>query len=242
MPQASQTPQARCTPTGIPVRRRFPRRCPAELSRKSIRRVPLVVVGGGPVGLSIALDLARRGHSVILLNRLDILAGGSRAICWSKRTLDIFDRLGVGEPLLARGVQWNIGKVFVGDDPQPCFQFDLLPLKEQKNPAFINLQQYHVEECLIDAVAARAEVELRWGHEVVAAEQRPGGARLGIATEHGDYRLDADYVLACDGGKSPLRALLNRDFAGREFEDNFLIADNKKKQHRLAQQQPRIII
>ena len=194
--------------------------------------MPLVVVGGGPIGLSIALDLAQRGHQLILLNRLDFLAGGSKAICWSKRTLDIFDRLGVGEQLVAMGEQWQNGKVFVGGDSQPCYQFDLLPLKRQKNPAFVNLQQYYVEECLVDALLAREEVDLRWGNEVVAAERLTDGARLTVATPDGDYRLEADYVLACDGGKSPLRTMLNLDFAGRVFEDNFLIADIKMKQRR----------
>ena len=229
MPAARRKPQKT---GGIPVRRRFDRRTPPELRTSVIRRVPLVVVGGGPIGLSIALDLARRGHEVVLLNRLDILAGGSKAICWSKRTLDIFDRLGVGERLVEMGEQWHIGKVFVGGDHQPCFQFDLLPLKQQKNPAFVNLQQYHVEECLIDAVLARDEIDLRWGHEVVAVEKLPDGARLYIATPAGKYRLDADYVLVCDGGKSPIRTMLKLDFAGRVFEDNFLIADIKMKQKR----------
>ena len=232
---AAAKPKTGKTPTGIPVRRRFAYRRPEELGREYIRRVPLVVVGGGPVGLSAALDLARRHHEVIILNRLDILAGGSRAICWSKRTLDIFDRLGTGEKLVEMGQQWHIGKVFVGDAEQPCYQFDLLPLKQQKNPAFINLQQYHVEECLIESVLADDKIDLRWGQEVVAVEKLADGARLSIATPDGAYQLDAEYVLACDGGKSPLRTLLGLDFEGRVFEDNFLIADIKMKQERPAE-------
>ena len=197
--------------------------------------VKLVVVGGGPVGVTVALNLARRGHEIVLLNRLDFVAGGSKAICWSKRSLDIWDQLGVGEKIAGMGVQWNIGKVFVGADPRPCFEFDLAPIKQQKNPAFVNLQQYHVEECLIDALLACDEADVRWGNEVVGAEKLDDGARLTIATRDGNYCLDADYVLVCDGGKSSLRAMLNLDFDGRVFEDNFLIADIKMKHPRAAE-------
>ena len=55
---------------------------------------PVVIVGAGPVGLAMALDLGRRGHAVTVLNRLDFVAHCSKAICFSKRSLDILDRLG----------------------------------------------------------------------------------------------------------------------------------------------------
>ncbi len=98
-----------------------------------------LIVGGGPVGLTLALDLARRGHDVTILNRLDFVAAGSKAICFSKRTLDIWARLGVAALMLEKGVVWNLGKVFRGGDPDPIYQFDMLPVKDQRMPGFINL-------------------------------------------------------------------------------------------------------
>jgi len=80
-------------------------------------RTRVLIVGAGPVGLALALDLGRRGHEVVIVNRLDFIAAGSKAICFAKRTLDIFDRLGVGDPLVEKGVIWNVGKVFWAPTP-----------------------------------------------------------------------------------------------------------------------------
>ena len=198
-------------------------------------RVPTVVVGGGPVGLTVALDLGRRGHRVVLLNRLACVAAGSKAICFSKRTLDIWDRMGVGDAMMEKGVVWNVGKVFWGDDPEPVYQFDMLPVKDQKRPGFINLQQYHAEDRLLEALARLPNVEIRWGHEVVGIEQDAVSARLDVNTEEGGYTIEADWVVACDGSRSPVRTMMGLDFEGRIFEDNFLIADIRLKQERPAE-------
>ena len=194
-----------------------------------IARKPIVIVGGGPVGLALALDLGRRGQPVTLLNRLDFIAAGSKAICFSKRSLDIFDRLGVGDAMVARGVTWNVGKVFRGADPDPVYQFDLLPVKDQKRPAFINIQQYHVETILAEAVARAPAVDMRWGHAVVGVDAGPDGVALEIDAGGARYTLQADWVVACDGSRSTIRDALHLDFEGRVFEDNFLIADIRMK-------------
>lgn len=190
-------------------------------------RASVAIVGGGPVGLAMALDLGRKGHRVLVLNRLDFISAGSKAICFSKRTLDIFDRLGVGNAIVDKGVVWNVGKVFWGDRTEPVYQFDMLPVKEQKRPGFINIQQYHVEERLYDAAAAIETIDLRFGHEVVAIDPCEETVLLTVRTSTGDYRVEADWVIACDGSRSPVRSMLGLDFEGRVFEDNFLIADIK---------------
>ena len=195
-------------------------------------RVTVAIVGGGPVGLAMAIELGRRGHRALLLNRLDFISAGSKAICFAKRTLDIFDRLEVGDPIVDKGVVWNVGKVFWGDRNEPVHQFDILPVKQQKRPGFINIQQYHVEERLYDAAARLDTAELRFGHEVVAVDPSGSGVALTVRTSRGEYGIDADWVIACDGCRSPVRAMLGLDFDGRVFEDNFLIADIRMRGER----------
>ena len=214
---------------GIPVWREVgPSPLPALVGGKDGRK-PIVIVGGGPVGLTLALDLGRRGHAVTLFNRLDFVAAGSKAICFSKRSLDIFDRLGVGDAMVEKGVTWNVGKVFWGSDPEPVYQFDLLPVKDQRRPAFINIQQYHVESFLLDALAGQPAIDIRWGHGVAGVRPHAGGVTLEVEAAGGGYALDADWVIACDGSRSTVRDSLGLDFEGRVFEDNFLIADIRMK-------------
>ena len=188
-------------------------------------RHPVVVVGAGPVGLTLAIDLAQRGHSVVLLDDADRIGEGSRAICFSKRSLELWDRLGVGERMVEKGVVWNVGKIFLKDEL--VYRFDLLPEDGHKMPAFINLQQYYAELFLVERAAELPGIDLRWRNKVVGLEQRNDHAVLAIETPEGRYHLKADFVVACDGARSALRGFVGADFSGEVFEDQFLIADVK---------------
>ncbi len=185
-------------------------------------RHPAVVVGGGLVGLTLALDLARRGVPVVMLDDDNTVSTGSRAICIAKRTLEIFARLGLGPRMLAKGITWNVGRVFAG--AHEVFNFDLLPEGGHEYPAFINLQQYYVEEWLVEA-CLEAGVDLRWRHRVTAVASRADGATISVGTDAGDYTMDADWLLAADGARSFVRETLGLPFVGRTFRDRFLIAD-----------------
>ena len=186
---------------------------------------PVVVVGAGPVGLSLAIDLAQRGQRVVLLDDADRIGEGSRAICFSKRSLEYWDRLGVGDRMVDKGVVWSVGRIFHGESQ--LYQFNLLPEDGHKRPAFINLQQYYAEAYLVDRIGDLPAIDLRWRNKVTALEQRNDSVALTIETPEGAYRLHAQYVVACDGARSSLRQMVGAEFAGQVFEDQFLIADVK---------------
>jgi 3-(3-hydroxy-phenyl)propionate hydroxylase len=206
-------------------RHEFAYRRSADQDAAEPARHPVVVVGAGPVGLTLAIDLAQRGQRVLLLDNDHRLSTGSRAICFAKRTLEIWDRLGVGDAICAKGVGWNVGKVYVGD--RLLYRFDLLPEPGHERPAFINLQQYYAEAYLaVRAAELAPTLQIRWRHEVVDLQRDGDGAvTLGVQTPEGRYALQADWVVACDGSRSPLRALLGLEAKGRVFKDRFLIAD-----------------
>jgi 3-(3-hydroxy-phenyl)propionate hydroxylase len=203
--------------------REFAYRRSADQQAAQPARHPVVVVGAGPVGLSLAVDLAQRGVPVVLLDNDHRLSSGSRAICFAKRTLEIFDRLGCAQPMVERGVSWKVGKVYLRDEP--IYRFDLLPEAGHERPAFINLQQYYVEGFLAERALQLPLLDLRWKNTVVGIQPLEEGAVLEVDTPDGPYRLQADHVVACDGSRSPLRALLGLEAKGRIFRDRFLIAD-----------------
>ena len=206
---------------------RFDRARHADQDAATPARHPVVVVGAGPVGLTLAIDLAQRGVRVVLLDNDNTLSTGSRAICFAKRTLEIFDRLGCGQRMVDKGVAWNVGKVFFRD--AQIYQFDLLAEPGHARPAFINLQQYYVEGYLAQRAAELPLIDLRWSNKVVGIEQHADHARLTIETPDGPYALHADHVVACDGSRSTLRELTGQQSTGRVFRDRFLIADVKMK-------------
>jgi 3-(3-hydroxy-phenyl)propionate hydroxylase len=184
---------------------------------------PVVVVGAGPVGLSLAIDLAQRGQSVVLLDDADRIGEGSRAICFSKRSLEFWDRLGVGQRMVDKGVVWSVGKIFHGHSQ--LYQFNLLPEPGHKRPAFINLQQFYAEAYLVDRVAELSTISLRWRNKVIGLEPRNDHVVLTVETPDGPYKMHAEFVVACDGARSSLRQMVGAEFAGKVFEDQFLIAD-----------------
>ena len=202
----------------------FPFTRPPELDGRTGRRWPVAIVGAGPVGLAAAIDLALHGIASVVIDESNVVSTGSRAICWSKRTLEIFDRLGIGDRVVAKGVTWKVGRLFHRD--REVYAFDLLPEPGHKRPAFVNLQQYYVEEYLVDRARDFSDlIELRFMSRVIDAGQDGDHAWADVETPDGTYRLAADYLIACDGVRSIVRRGLGLDFVGRAFEERFLITD-----------------
>ncbi|MFM9943240.1 MAG: FAD-dependent oxidoreductase [Hyphomicrobiaceae bacterium] len=190
----------------------------------------VIIAGAGPVGLVLALDLAARGIKSVVIEKRTRLSEGSRAICWAKRTLEIMDRLGLADELVAEGVTWQRGKVFHRD--AEVFAFDLLPEAGHKRPAFINLQQFRFEDVCIQAAARTGLIDIRWGHEIAGLEAHATGAELSVTTPEGPYRLSCDWLVAADGARSSVRRAMGLGFVGQTFNDQFLICDIKMQAER----------
>ncbi|MDO8301473.1 FAD-dependent monooxygenase, partial [Lacisediminimonas sp.] len=201
----------------------FPYRQSDEQRDGTARRHPVLIIGAGPVGLTAALECARQGIAVVVIDDNNTVSVGSRAVCYAKRPLEIWDRLGVGEQMVAKGISWKVGRVFFKDDL--VYSFDLLPEAGHKMPAMINLQQYYLEQYLVAACDASPLVDLRWKHKLAGLEQDEDFARLTVETPDGVFVMQAQWVIACDGANSDARRLVGADFPGQLFQDRFLIAD-----------------
>jgi len=184
---------------------------------------PVIIVGAGLVGLTAAVDLATRGAPSVVLDDDDTVSFGSRAICFSQRTLEIYDRLGIGAKFRAKGVTWNRGKVFFRE--RMIYSFDLQPEGGHGWPAFMNLQQYYPEEWLVERAKELGRVDLRWCNKVTGVAQDGDRVALTVETPDGPYTLTCDYLLAADGARSQVRRCFDLPFDGQVFKDRFLIAD-----------------
>jgi 3-(3-hydroxy-phenyl)propionate hydroxylase len=150
----------------------------ADLLTHTPQHKPLVIVGAGARGLGCGALMPRlKGLDVLLLDEDDSVSFGSRAVCYAKRTLEILDRLGVGQPLCEKGVSWNIGRTYV--EEEEVYQFNLVPEAGHKRPGMINLQQYYLEEALVNR-ALRAgcgcALELQGGRCEIRGKPSHGGA------------------------------------------------------------------
>ena len=198
-------------------------RTPPELSGAPARRYPVTVVGAGPVGLAAAIDLAQQGVPVLLLDDDDTVSVGSRGVCYAKRALEVLDRLGVGDPCVDKGVSWNVGRTFFRE--QEVYNFNLLPQPEHKRPGMINLQQYYLEQFMVERAQALPAIDLRFRNQVTNVVPQDAGATLTVQTPEGSYTVQTDWLIVADGARSPIRRLLGLEIEGKVFQDRFLIAD-----------------
>ena len=202
---------------------KFEYKTPPEIASGKTLKVPVVVVGAGPVGLGAALDLQLHDVPVLVLDEDDTVSIGSRGVCYAKRALEILDRYGVGEAVCNKGVSWNVGRTFFRD--QEVYNFNLVPEPDHHRPGMVNLQQYYLEEYMAARAASRPNLELRWKNKVVSVTQTGKTVILKVETEDGFYSVEADWLIAADGARSPIRRMLGLEVEGKIFMDRFLIAD-----------------
>ena len=187
------------------------------------RETQVAVVGAGPVGLTLAARLAQHGVRVALLEQTPRHLGeGSKAICMQRETLEIWARLGIGERVASRGVQWRTGRTYYGT--RELFSVELPGSSADHFPPFVNISQTEVEELLLDR-CHELGVDLRWGNRLEGLTDEGDNVRLALATDSGPTELVARYVVGTDGAHSTVRDLMGMGFPGHSHDDHFLICD-----------------
>ncbi len=206
---------------------------PPELSAGASHCHPVVIVGGGLTGLTLACDLAQRGIAVVLLDEDDtvgVRGASSRGICYAQKSLEIFARLGVYQRIKEKGIQWSVGRTFAGADE--VYSFDLgkqSTHNASEQPPFINIQQFYVEWFLVERLQALAPGALRWKSKVVGVSAQADAVQLQVNTPVGDYTCAAQYVVDCTGSNSPLRSALGIAAPRATGIDRWCISDVKFK-------------
>jgi len=188
-------------------------------------RKRVVIAGSGPAGMVSALELARHGvPSVIVTPELQV-SQGSRAIVFTRRSMEILQQVGVAGRMTENGLPWRFGNSYYRG--QHVFRMEAPHDPDDRFFPMLNIQQQYLEEYLLDACAANPLIELRWGNKVVGVEQRAEFARVEIDTPQGPYTLETDWLVAADGGRSSIRAALGLQMEGASYEGLFVIADIK---------------
>ena len=183
----------------------------------------VVIVGAGPAGMVTALELARHGVSSVLLSAELQFSQGSRAIVFTRRSMEILQQVGVAHRVTENGLPWRCGNsIYRG---QKVFRMETPHDPDDRFFPMINIQQQYLEEYLHDACAANELIDVRWGNKLVKAENIEGGVKTEIDTPEGPYTLETEWLVAADGGRSEIRSSMNLKLEGASFESIFVIAD-----------------
>ncbi|POR52164.1 3-(3-hydroxy-phenyl)propionate hydroxylase [Paraburkholderia eburnea] len=204
--------------------KQYDARLPERADGRETQRHAVTIVGGGPVGLAIALGLAKHGVRSVLIEADESVCHGSRAICISRRSLEIIERLGALDGFLAKGLPWTGGRSFYRNEE--VLHFTMPQDDNQKLPPMVNLAQYHIEQFLLDAAERHADlIDIRWRTKVTSVQHDTQGATLTLSTPEGDYEAQTDWLIAADGGRSTVREALGLKLTGTSYEGRYVIVD-----------------
>ncbi len=184
---------------------------------------PVVIAGAGPAGMVTALELARHGvPSVVLTSELQF-SQGSRAICFTRRSMEILQQVGVADRITAVGLPWRYGNSHYRG--QRVFRMEAPHDPDDRFFPIINLQQQYLEQYLFEACLAQPLIDFRWGNKVESVRNHSDHAEVVVDTPQGPYTLRTDWLVAADGGRSGIRSHFNLQMEGASYEGFFVIAD-----------------
>lgn len=192
-------------------------------------RVPVLIAGGGPVGLTLAALLARHGVASLVVEADAGYCTGSRAICISRRSQEILAAAGAGAALAAKALPWTGGRSYFRDTEVLHFQMPSEPT--QRFAPMVNIQQFYVEEFVHRALEA-TPVQVAWSARVAGVTAGADGVEVEVETAGGRQRVQAQYLAACDGGRSTVREQLGLQFEGTQYEGRYVIVDVVQQTHR----------
>lgn len=189
--------------------------------------IPVVIIGAGPVGLSLALGLARQGVRSVLLEKNPATSEYSKAPGIHVRTREILRQWGIEERFLEAGVlkpELTLHNAVPGRRPLVSMGFAELDT-EADRPGVLFLEQSHTERLLLEAVRESGMCDVRFDAEAVGLDRRDDGATVAVRRGGDTYSLDAPFVAGCDGASSFTRKALGLPFDGITYSVRPMLAD-----------------
>jgi len=184
---------------------------------------PVVIAGGGPVGLVTALALARQGVEVVLLEAEQDIPQDLRAGTFHPPTVEMLDALGLGSAMLEQGIkvpEWQIRDRRTG----VVAQFDLGLLADlTPHPYRLHCEQHKLSRIAADALAGLPNVRLLFGHRCAGFVQDTDGVTVRVETPAGPEEIRASYLVGTDGAHSVVRKSMQVEFEGFTWPERFLV-------------------
>jgi 2-polyprenyl-6-methoxyphenol hydroxylase-like FAD-dependent oxidoreductase len=185
----------------------------------------ILVVGAGPTGLALAIELQRRGVPFRLIDKAMARSDKSRALAVQARSLELMRPWGVAEGLIAHGRKALTAQLYVEKRPSAIIEFGDIGVDDTPYPHLLFTSQAETER-LLDEALARFGGQLERGVELLSARQ--GERDVEVELRHQDGRVEAarvEWVVGCDGAHSIVRHAAGLEFGGGEYAEDFLLAD-----------------
>ena len=194
----------------------------------------VIISGAGPVGISLALALARNGVSVIVLEKLIELSHEARASTIHPPTLEFFDEIGIIEDILDNGLRiesllyWEREtRELVADFPYKIIENDT------KYPFRFQCPQSTVTRIILKHIEQTEFGKVMFNHEFASAEQNDDSVKVVATTPNGEVEYSCKYLIGCDGAFSKVRENLGLGFEGKTYEDRFLLVSTNANLNRI---------
>jgi 2-polyprenyl-6-methoxyphenol hydroxylase-like FAD-dependent oxidoreductase len=182
----------------------------------------VLVVGAGPVGLTMAIELTRYGVGVRIVDKLSQRSNKSKALAVWARTLELMDRAGVSDALVEAGLKANGARMFADGRQLGDLAFNDLP---SAHPYVLLITQDETERVLEEHLAALGVMVER---DVEMTGFTDDGSRVASRLTHRDGSIEeprTDWLVGCDGAHSSIRHTLGKSFDGKTVPTDFILAD-----------------
>jgi len=188
-------------------------------------KTDVIIVGAGPTGLSLACQFIRYGVDFVIFDRKETTTPHSKAIGVQARTLEIYEQIGLADKLIEQGAIAAKAKMVVGGEVRGEVGFSELGKGLSPYPFVLIVEQGKHEKILYDFIKANSK-DVLWQTELENFSQDESGVKATVKTATGEIEtIEAEFLVGCDGAKSPVRHSLGLTFEGSTFERMFYVAD-----------------
>lgn len=195
--------------------------------------VPVLIAGGGPVGLTLSALLSAQGIANLVIEADESYCTGSRAICMSRRSQEILAWVGADKPLIDKGLSWVGGRSYWRHTEVLHFQMPSEPT--QRFAPMVNIQQFHVEAFAHRAAQSAGSSQVQWSSRVSTVKPGSDGVEVEVNMPEGVQTVHADWLVACDGGRSTVREQLGLQLEGTQYDGKYVIVDVVQKTRRAVE-------